>query len=112
MFIPDGGDWAKTTWRGDESEEGLGEGKLTLTVDPKSGAADGPRGPARPGQGTAVTGEFVHANVARKDVTDNGFTGTLEAKLGADSIEGTIRVSTAEARVIREASFQLKKATE
>lgn len=114
MYVPDGGEWAKTTWRGDESTEGLGEGKLTLTVDPGNGAAEGAiEGPLGPAVVYGrVTGAQLTATIARKDIGDRGFVGTLDGKIGADAIEGIVRVSSAEANVIREAPFQLKKGSE
>jgi hypothetical protein len=111
IYVPDGGEWSGTKWRGDDSKDGLGEGKLVLTIDPTTGRVegtlDGPLGPAIVyGQ---VTGERVAATVARKDIADRGFTGTLQGSLAAGAIEGTLKMSLADAHVIREAHFQLKK---
>jgi hypothetical protein len=111
MYVPDGGEWSGTKWRGDESKEGLGEGKLVLTIDPATGSVEGtlegPLGPAI--VYGRVTGERVAATIARKDIADRGFTGTLQGSLSAGAIEGTLKMSLADAHVIREAHFQLKK---
>ncbi len=65
--VPDGGEWAGVRFRGEDASVGLGDGTLSVTVDPAGraqGTLDGPLGPLR------VTGElgadgFSAALVAR-----------------------------------------------
>src|SRR6185436_9605927 len=48
LYVPDGGEWAGTKWRGDESTDGLGEGPIALSITGSrvEGTIDGPLGPA------------------------------------------------------------------
>ena len=108
LYVPDGGEWTGTKWRGDDAPEGLGDGAIALSVAGSrvDGTIDGPLGPARivgavnDGQ---ITGEIV-----RKEPADLGFTGTLVGKVEGASVDGEMRLSIASARVIRRATFSLK----
>ena len=111
LYVPDGGEWAGVKWRGDDASVGIGDGTLSLTVDPKSGRAEG--------SGDGAFGPVVLAGMldkdrltftlARKDRADEGFTGSAMGKLTGDKLEGTMKLSLASASVIREASFSLAK---
>lgn len=111
IYVPDASDWEHTKWRGDDASDGLGKGDLTLDVDPETHAVTGkllaPLGPA------VIEGEEkdskITATIRREDPSDLGFTGTLEATLKGDSIEGTARVAQADARLIREAKLTLER---
>lgn len=107
IFVPDGGEWAHTKWRGDESSEGLGKGELSLEADEGAvhGSLGGPLGPAL--LTGIVNGDQVTAHIARKDPHDGGFTGTLEGTVAGGSVKGTMHLSRATGDVIREASFEL-----
>jgi hypothetical protein len=110
LYVPDGGEWKGVKFRGDPSETGLGKGALHLEIDPRgamTGSIDGPLGPALV-SGVARDGSLA-GHVYRKDATDRGFTGTLSGELSGAHASGTMSLSQADARVIREASFTLER---
>ncbi len=111
LYVPTEKEWSNTKWRGDESPDGLGEGTVTLSIDPKSGTVtgtiDGPVGPAVL-YGSSADGK-VTATLARKDVVDNGFTGTLLGTITGDKLDGTAHVSSWDAHTIRAITFSLGK---
>ncbi|WP_394824303.1 hypothetical protein [Pendulispora albinea] len=111
MYVPEGPEYAGTKWRGDESAEGLGEGPMELTIDPRTGRVDGRlEGPLG---ATVVYGSFredaLSATIVRKDVGDRGFSGTLFGKGSMSALEGTMKLSLPDAHVIREGHFTLKR---
>ncbi len=89
----------------------LGEGELTLSVDASGrvsgGTEAGPLG-ASVVDGTS-DGTTLTATVRRKDPTDEGLTGTLQAKVAGDTVEGTMNLAESNAAVVRFARFQAKK---
>jgi hypothetical protein len=101
--------WKKTHWSDPESSAGVGEGAMTLAIDPSTGrvtgSLEGPLGPASI-DGVAADGK-VSASVARKDPADHGFTGTLLATVTSDKVEGTLNASLGQAGALRTASFSL-----
>lgn len=109
LYVVDGGAWAEVKWRGDEAGVGLGDGNLTLLVNRQThevrGNADGAIG------GVVLVGsiadETITASVLRREPLDRGFTGTAVAKVSAGAITGSMRLSVANARVIREVKFTL-----
>jgi hypothetical protein len=107
LYVP--ADWKNVHWNVKESAAGLGEGTMALTIDPVSGRVrgtlDGPLGPATV-DGFASDRKLT-ATIARRDPTDQGFTGTLIGSVGGDSAEGTMNVSPADASAIRTAMFTL-----
>ncbi len=107
IFVPDGGEWAGTKWRGDESKEGLGDGEISIEITGGTvhGSIGGPLGPAM--LEGSVTGDHFAAHIARHDPKDDGFTGTLEGTLAGTSAKGTMRLARAHADVIREATFEV-----
>jgi hypothetical protein len=111
LYVFDGGEYAGVWWRGDEAGDGLGEGPVSLTLDRKSGTvrgvAGGPIGDVV--LTGALTGDAITASVLRKDPLDRGLTGTAVAKAEGDHLVGTMRLSVANARVIREASLTLTR---
>jgi hypothetical protein len=111
FYVFDGGEWAGVQWRGDEAAAGLGEGTMSISVDRATGAVRGVLGGAI-GEATlsgSASGDTVTASVSRKDPLDRGLTGTAVAKTSGDNMVGTMRLSVANARVIREASFTLSR---
>jgi hypothetical protein len=110
LYIPP--EWKNVRWTGAETSAGIGEGAVTLTVDPASGrvqgTVDGPLGPATV-DGVAQDGK-VAATIRRRDPGDRGFTGTLEGSLSGDHGEGTMSLSLAEASALRSATFTLAPA--
>jgi hypothetical protein len=109
LYVVDGGEWRAVQWRGDDASTGLGEGVLSLTLQ---------RGPGRvSGTGSGAIGDVVWvgvldgdrltANISRRDPLDRGLTGTAVGKVSPEQIVGTMRLSLADAHVIRNASFVL-----
>jgi hypothetical protein len=99
-------------WVVPPSDAGLGAGAITITVDPKTGrvtgSVEGPLGPATV-DGFA-DGATLSGTVSRKDPTDRGFTGTLDATEGDGGVSGTLHVALAEVSAVRTASFHLTQA--
>jgi hypothetical protein len=98
-------------WRVPETPSGVGDGTLTLTLDPGGrvhGALDGVLGPATV-DGLAADGKVTGA-VRRQDPTDHGFTGTLAGDLDDRGVHGTLHVTLAEASAVRQATFDLAPA--
>ena len=111
LYIPP--EWKNVHWNVKESTAGLGEGAMTLSIDPASGRAigslDGPLGPATV-DGLVSEGRLT-ATIARKEPSDQGFTGTLIGSIGGDRAEGTMNLSVAEASAVRKATFALAPET-
>jgi hypothetical protein len=112
LYVFDGGEWASVTWRGDEAGIGLGEGTLTLTVNRQTNDV---RGTAEGAIGDVVlvgsiADDAVTGSVLRKDPQDRGLTGTLVAKKAGEAISGSMKLSVANARVIREVKFSVTHA--
>ena len=109
LYIPASPDWKGVRWMVKETSEGVGDGPMTLTIDPATGrvggALEGPLGPAM------IDGfsheEKLTATVARKEPSDHGFAGTLIATVKSGRADGTMSLSLAEASAIRQASFSL-----
>jgi hypothetical protein len=109
LFVPDGGEWSNTKWRGDPSTDGLGEGTLTLEIaGPRvTGTLEGPLGPAV--VRGAVAGGQITAWIERTTPSDKGFSGTLAGTASGATLEGTMHLSVYDAHVIREARFTLAR---
>jgi hypothetical protein len=100
--------WKKIPWSDAKSTAGVGDGAMTLALDPggrATGSIDGPLGPATI-DGASVGGK-LSATVRRKDPGDHGFTGTLVGDVAADRVEGTMSVSLGQASALRTATFTL-----
>lgn len=105
IAVPEG-----TKWKGEESPDGVGEGKLALEVSAEGrvqGTLEGTLGAALV-EGI-VDGDTLTATFRRKDPADNGFYGTLGGKIAADKIEGTLTSSRGNAGLVREGKFSLVK---
>jgi hypothetical protein len=106
VYVPP--DWKNVHWTVKESTAGIGEGAIAFTVDGATGRAvgtlEGPLGPATI-EGFVANGKLT-ATIARKDSTDQGFTGTLVGVLG-ERCEGTMNLSPAEANAVRTVTFAL-----
>ena len=112
LYVYDGGEWKGVHFRGDDASIGLGEGTLSLTIDPNAtalrGTGGGPLGDViLSGALDAKTGELSFT-VLRKDTADRGFTGTGVGHVREGTLTGTMRLSRGDAHVIREATFTLK----
>jgi hypothetical protein len=99
----------KVSWKASETTSGIGDGTISMTVDPGTGRVRGelvgPLGPASLA-GLTVDGKLT-ATIARKDPADHGFAGTMVGTLGPDKGDGTMNVSLAEGGAIRYATFVL-----
>ncbi|MGH7282940.1 MAG: hypothetical protein ACRELY_15560 [Polyangiaceae bacterium] len=108
LYVPDGGEWAGTKWRGDDAGDGIGSGTVMLTVlgSHVDGTVDGVLGPA------VVDGSFfgdhLSASIRRKDPTDRGFVGVLDGIVKDDKFDGEIHVSSlVNANLLRQAKLEL-----
>ncbi|MBS2016572.1 MAG: hypothetical protein JST00_27050 [Deltaproteobacteria bacterium] len=109
MYIPEHKDWNNVKFKNDESKL-TGDGDLTLDVDGTrvSGQTESGAIGAAIIEGT-LDGSTITANVRRKDPADQGLMGTLVAKVAGDKIEGTMRLSDANAAAVREVTFTAMK---
>ena len=102
MYVPAEKDWASVKFKNDDSKL-LGEGSVTLAIDEAgrvSGSTEG--GPL----GAAVIegkrdGQTLAATIRRKDLADDGLTGTLVATVAGDKLEGTMKLAEFNAAVVR-----------
>lgn len=97
-------------WKGEEGNDGVGEGKIAVDVAADgrvTGTVDGALGAGLvDGQ---LEGDVLTATIRRKDPADNGFYGTIAAKLSGDKGEGTLNVSRGNAGLVREGKLTLAK---
>lgn len=110
LYIPTDKDWKNTKFKNDE-EKYLGEGTLTMNVDPTgrvTGSTDGPPIGAAVIDGH-VEGTSFTANVRRKDPSDNGLTGTIFGTITGDKLEATLKLAEANAAVVREGKLSAQK---
>jgi hypothetical protein len=102
-------DWSKTHWSSSDTTAGVGDGAITLTIDPAThrvtGTLDGAIGAA------VVEGQLgtdgLTASVRRKDPTDKGLSGTLVATMAADKITGALTLTTGDGATLRAGTFSL-----
>ncbi len=110
LYVPDAEAWKGVKFRGDDAGA-LGEGAISLTIDPDAGALtgtlEGPLGPA------TLSGLAAHGNlsfhVAPRDKTDMAFSGTGTGSLDGGTASGEMHVSSWRANVLRDATFQVKR---
>jgi hypothetical protein len=110
MYIPDDKDWKGVKFKNDESKH-VGDGDITIDIDPSGRVSGSSEGGAL---GAAIIdgsrdGADVTATIRRKDPADEGLMGTLVGKIAGDKLEGTMRLSDANASSVREASFAIAK---
>jgi hypothetical protein len=102
--------WSKTHWSSSDATEGVGEGTMTLVIDAAtrriSGSVDGAMGAA------LLDGQLgdgrLSAAIVRKDPTDKGLVGTLQATIAADKVTGTMSLSTGNGGTVRTGTFTLE----
>ncbi|WP_394834116.1 hypothetical protein LVJ94_47180 [Pendulispora rubella] len=111
FYVPAGPEYSGVKWRGDDGPEGLGDGKIELTVDPQTGKVDGTlEGVLGPSVVYgSLAGETLAATIARKDIADRGFSGTLYGKVTAADATGTMKLSLPDAHLVRDGQFTLKR---
>jgi hypothetical protein len=106
LYVPE--DW-KVRWRPEDATSGVGEGPLTLSVDPVrgvvQGSLDGPIGPAVVDGYLADGG--LSAKIGRRDPHDHGFAGVLTGKATGGKMEGTLNVSPATGGAVRVGTFSV-----
>ncbi|MGH7437503.1 MAG: hypothetical protein ACRENE_17645 [Polyangiaceae bacterium] len=102
----------KVHWKPADTSSGLGEGPVSLTVDPALGVVrgtlGGPLGPARINGSLSDGG--VSATIVRNDPNDHGYVGVLLAHMTPDHIDGNLDVSPGTAGAVRTATFTLSAA--
>jgi hypothetical protein len=110
-YIPTDKDWKSVKPAPDDTSKFVGEGTMSLAID-GAGRIQGTidSGPASPAviEGTLVDSD-VRAQVRRKDPSDEGLSGVLSGKLSGAAVEGTLKLSLANASVLREGKLSLKK---
>ena len=109
-YVPQ--DWKGVRWSVPETPAGVGDGTVSVIVDPSTGrvtgSVEGPLGPAVLDGYSADGG--VTASLVRKDPSDRGFTGTLVGSVEGDKLTGSMSVSLAEVSAVRKATFALSSA--
>lgn len=103
ITVPEG-----AKWKGEDGKEGVGDGKLTLEIaanDAVTGTFEGALG-AGFVEGRRE-GDVVTATLRPKEADDNGFYGTLTAKLAGEQLAGTLSASRANAGLVREGKVTL-----
>jgi hypothetical protein len=109
LYVPDE---LKVRWKAEDTSSGLGEGPLSLTVDPARGVVEGtlggPLGPARVNGYVADGG--LSATVVRSDPADHGYTGVLLGSVASDRVAGTFNVSPATGGAVRAGTFTMTAA--
>jgi hypothetical protein len=110
LYVPDAEAWSGVKLRGDDAGA-LGEGALSITIDPDGGALtgklEGPLGPATI-NGVAREGA-ISFHVAPRETTDLSFSGTGTGAVDGGSVSGEMHLSSWRANVLRDATFQAKK---
>lgn len=111
FYVPSGPEYSGVKWRGDDGPEGLGEGKIDLTIDPQTGKVDGSlEGVLGPSVVYgSLAGDALAATIARKDIADRGFSGTLYGKSTDAAVTGTMKLSLPDAHLVRDGQFTLKR---
>jgi hypothetical protein len=110
-YIPSSKDYSSVKPAKDDPTKHVGEGTLSLTADGDgkvTGTIDS--GPAGPGviEGSIIDGE-IRGFIRRKEPGDQGLTGTFTAKASGDTAEGKLSLAEANAAIVREGKFSLKK---
>lgn len=110
LYVPSGKEWEGVKFRGEKSEAALGRGELQIAIDARgsvTGTVDGPLGPGV--VSGSMQGDTFTASFRPKDPAGMGFTGTIAGAVAQGAVTGKLFASQAEARLIREASFVLKR---
>lgn len=94
-----------------ESKEGIGEGELSMTLPAESGAIIGKATGALGAQTFSgwLEGDRITGSLTPEAGASPALWGVVEGKNEGGSVTGTIRASSSDGRVVREATFTLKK---
>jgi hypothetical protein len=109
--IAEGKDYAHVKQAKDDPTKLVGNGTLTLTVDPQGRVAgEIDSGPASPAiiDGALVNGE-IRGNVRRKTPSDDGLTGTLVGKVDGANVTGKLALAEANAAIVRDGPVTLTR---
>lgn len=109
LYIPEEKDWKNVKQAPDDGGL-LGEGTLSLTV--VAGRVEGTTEGGALGASIVngvLSGDTLTGTIRRADPSDQGLTGTLNAKLAGDTLTGVMKLAEANAARLREAKFSLKK---
>ncbi len=110
VYVPSDKDWKNVKLKNDDAQY-LGDGTLTLSVDPTgrvTGSSDGAPLGAAVIDGHVESGKLT-GTVRRKDPSDNGLTGTIVATVTGDKLEGTMKLADANTAVVREGKLTASK---
>lgn len=116
LYVPEGPEWQGVRFRGEDASVGIGDGEMTVAIDPTgraSGSVEGPIGPMH--VDGVMTTDGADASTPAFEASllpgDGGasFSGTAIGERTGDRLAGTIRVSLPTANVIREARFTLDR---
>jgi hypothetical protein len=94
-----------------DSKEGIGEGELSMVLPPESGAISGKASGALGAQTFSgwLEGDRVTGTLTPNAGATPALWGVVEGKNESGAVTGTIRASSSDGRVVREATFTLKK---
>lgn len=111
IYISEAKDYAGVKQAKDDPAKHVGDGTLSLTVDAEgrvAGTID--TGPASPAViDGRLSGSDLRGSIRRKTPTDDGLTGTLDAKVTGDAIEGKLSLAEATAAIVRDGKLSLKR---
>lgn len=98
------------TWTKDPGTAAIGKGTIELTVAPAKGVVTGTA--AGPLGDLVVSGELddkeLRANLTPKEPNgEHAMTGVLSLTKNGDKLEGTLRASDRDAKIVREATVEL-----
>lgn len=97
-------------WAADEGKDAVGDGTLELTIE-EDGRVKGKLGGAL-GELTLAgmaDGDVVNATFSSERPEPTTFAGTIELAKKGDALEGELRASNGDAKIVRRATLTLKK---
>jgi hypothetical protein len=94
-----------------DSKEGIGDGELSMTLPAETGAVTGKASGALGAQTFSgwLEGDRVTGTLTPNAGATPALWGVVEGKNDNGAVTGTIRASSSDGRVVREATFTLKK---
>jgi hypothetical protein len=99
------------TWTNDPGSAAVGKGAIDLTVGDKGETRGETKGPLGDMTISGVyDGKELRANLAPKEPkSDGAMTGFMVLAAEGDALKGTLRVSSRDAKIVREATVELAK---